>query len=178
MSVVVTAVMMGFGVDAIAPRSRRWCGGSTQRRETKHSLRPHRRRHPVLALAGAASGGGARQGLDLVYKLIDLDVLRIARGAAPGCWRRRARRATCGLNITFPCKQAVMPLLHGLSDEARAIGAVNHRGHRREKLTGHNTDASGWAWASNARCQRVDLSRVVLLGAAVRAPRSATRAGG
>jgi shikimate dehydrogenase len=30
-----------------------------------------------------------------------------------------------GLNITFPCKQAVIPLLDELSDEARAMGAVN-----------------------------------------------------
>jgi shikimate 5-dehydrogenase len=30
-----------------------------------------------------------------------------------------------GLNITFPCKQAVIPLLDSLSPEAQAIGAVN-----------------------------------------------------
>ncbi|MBR4533516.1 MAG: shikimate dehydrogenase [Bacteroidaceae bacterium] len=31
----------------------------------------------------------------------------------------------CGLNVTLPHKQAVIPLLNELSDEARAIGAVN-----------------------------------------------------
>ena len=51
-----------------------------------------------------------------------------------------------GLNITFPCKQAVIPLLAGWSDEARAFGAVNTVVNRGGKLIGHNTDGAGWAW--------------------------------
>ena len=30
-----------------------------------------------------------------------------------------------GLNITFPCKQSVIPHLDDMSEEARALGAVN-----------------------------------------------------
>jgi shikimate dehydrogenase len=50
-----------------------------------------------------------------------------------------------GVNITFPFKQAVMPLLDELSPEARQIGAVNtvtisHAG----RTTGYNTDRSGF----------------------------------
>lgn len=50
-----------------------------------------------------------------------------------------------GVNVTFPCKQTVMPLLDAISDEARQIGAVNtvifsDGG----KATGHNTDRSGF----------------------------------
>jgi len=50
-----------------------------------------------------------------------------------------------GVNITFPFKQEVMPLLDELSTEARQTGAVNtvviaRDGH----TTGHNTDRSGF----------------------------------
>ncbi|HEX3996638.1 MAG TPA: shikimate dehydrogenase [Acetobacteraceae bacterium] len=50
-----------------------------------------------------------------------------------------------GVNVTFPFKQAVIPLLDQLSPEARQIGAVNtvvigKTGH----TTGHNTDRSGF----------------------------------
>ena len=50
-----------------------------------------------------------------------------------------------GVNVTFPFKQAVIPMLDELSPEARQIGAVNtvvigKTGH----ATGHNTDRSGF----------------------------------
>ena len=57
-----------------------------------------------------------------------------------------------GLNITYPCKQAVIPLLDELSDEARAMGAVNTVVCRDGRLVGHNTDGSGWSWGFRARC--------------------------
>ena len=60
-----------------------------------------------------------------------------------------------GLNITYPCKQAVIPLLDDLSDEARAMGAVNTVVCRDGRLIGHNTDGSGWSLRpSVARCRR------------------------
>ena len=71
----------------------------------------------------------------------------------------------CGLNITYPCKQAVIPLLDELSEEARAMGAVNTVVHRDGRLVGHNTDGSGWAWGFRRALPDADLSRVVLLGA-------------
>ena len=48
-----------------------------------------------------------------------------------------------GLNITYPCKQAVIPLLDALSDEAQAIGAVNTVVREGERLVGYNTDGAG-----------------------------------
>jgi len=119
-----------------------------------------RSRSPALHQAEARA-----QGLDLVYKLIDLDLLRVGNEALPRLLENAVREGYSGLNITFPCKQAVMPLLHGLSDEARAIGAVNTVVITGGKLTGHNTDASGWAWGFKRALPRADLSRVVLLGA-------------
>ena len=71
-----------------------------------------------------------------------------------------------GLNITYPCKQAVIPLLDELSDEARAMGAVNTVVFRDGRAVGHNTDGTRLgAGASSARCRRRGLNRVVLLGA-------------
>lgn len=53
-----------------------------------------------------------------------------------------------GLNVTIPYKQAVIPYLDEISDEARAIGAVNvvkiiHSGER-TILTGYNSDIIGF----------------------------------
>ncbi|HUQ26481.1 MAG TPA: shikimate dehydrogenase [Burkholderiales bacterium] len=105
------------------------------------------------------------QGLDLTYKLIDLEKLGVGVEALPRLLDDVVREGYSGLNITFPCKQAVMPLLHGVSEEARAIGAVNTVVIASGKLTGHNTDASGWAWGFRRALPDADLSRVVLLGA-------------
>jgi len=117
-------------------------------------------RSPALHQAEARA-----QGLELTYKLIDLDVLRIGLDALPRLLNDAVREGYSGLNITFPCKQAVMPLLHGLSEEARAIGAVNTVVIAGGKLTGYNTDAPGWSWGFRRALPGADLSRVVLLGA-------------
>jgi len=54
----------------------------------------------------------------------------------------------CGLNVTIPYKQAVIPYLDDLSDEARAIGAVNVvkvvRSAEGITLTGYNSDIIGF----------------------------------
>ncbi len=53
-----------------------------------------------------------------------------------------------GLNVTIPFKESVIPMLDRLSDEARAIGAVNCikilRNEGSVLLEGHNTDAYGF----------------------------------
>ena len=117
-------------------------------------------RSPALHQAEARA-----QGLELVYKLIDLEVMGVGVDALPRLMDEVVRDGYSGLNITFPCKQAVMPLLHGASEEARAIGAVNTVVIAGGKLTGHNTDASGWSWGFKRALPQADLSRVVLLGA-------------
>ena len=55
------------------------------------------------------------------------------------------RRGLAGLNITYPCKQAVISLLDELSPDARALNAVNTITIREGRMTGHNTDWSGFA---------------------------------
>jgi len=49
-----------------------------------------------------------------------------------------------GLNVTIPHKQAMMPLMDELSDDARAIGAVNTVIADNGRLSGHNTDGVGF----------------------------------
>lgn len=48
-----------------------------------------------------------------------------------------------GVNVTVPHKQAVIPFLAELSDEAAALGAVNTIKPEAGKLAGYNTDLAG-----------------------------------
>lgn len=70
-----------------------------------------------------------------------------------------------GLNVTYPCKQSIIPLLHELSDDARALGAVNTVLLKDGRRIGHNTDWSGFARAFKRGLPDVSLERVVQLGA-------------
>lgn len=49
-----------------------------------------------------------------------------------------------GLNCTIPHKQAILPLLDELSDEAQCIGAVNVIQIRNGRLKGYNSDIIGF----------------------------------
>lgn len=49
-----------------------------------------------------------------------------------------------GMNVTIPYKQAIIPFLDGLSDEASKIGAVNCVSFQDGKKIGYNTDAFGF----------------------------------
>lgn len=105
------------------------------------------------------------QGMQLHYQLIDLDVTGSDASHLPTLLAAARTMGFAGLNITFPCKQAVIPLLDELSDEARAMGAVNTVVSREGRLIGHNTDGSGWAWGFRRALPDADLGCVVLLGA-------------
>jgi shikimate dehydrogenase len=70
-----------------------------------------------------------------------------------------------GVNVTFPYKEAVVPLLDELSDGARAIGAVNTVVVRDEKLIGYNTDTSGFERAIAHLVTASGRGPVALIGA-------------
>jgi shikimate dehydrogenase len=106
-----------------------------------------------------------RHGLHLHYQLIDLDRSGASEADLPGLLAAARTMGFAGLNITYPCKQAVIPLLDGLSEEARAMGAVNTVVNRDGRLVGHNTDGSGWSWGFRRALPQADLGRVALLGA-------------
>lgn len=70
-----------------------------------------------------------------------------------------------GVNVTFPYKEAIVPLLDELSLDAAAIGAVNTVVVRRGRLVGHNTDTTGFAMAIGDLIARSRDGAVALLGA-------------
>jgi shikimate dehydrogenase len=105
------------------------------------------------------------QGLRLHYQLIDLE--RSTRGPQQLAELVDAARVMgfAGLNITFPCKQAVIGLLDELSEDAKRMGAVNTVVFKDGRAIGHNTDASGWCFGFERDLPSASLARVVLLGA-------------
>jgi shikimate dehydrogenase len=107
----------------------------------------------------------AAQGLRCVYRLIDLDALGLGIEALPDLVAMAQRAGFAGLNITHPCKQAVIPLLDGLSDDAKAIGAVNTVVFKDGKRIGHNTDWWGFAESFRRGLPDARMRRVVQLGA-------------
>ena len=108
---------------------------------------------------------GDAQGLRYLYRLIDLDPLKLDSSALPDLLVAAERMNFTGLNITFPCKQTIIPLLDELSPEARGIGAVNTVVLKDGKRIGHNTDCLGFAEGFRRGLQGVAVERVVQMGA-------------
>ncbi|MBD9612947.1 shikimate dehydrogenase [Pseudomonas sp. PDM02] len=108
---------------------------------------------------------GDAQGVRYLYRLIDLDQLKLDSSALPDLLIAAERMNFTGLNITFPCKQSIIPLLDELSPEARGIGAVNTVVLKDGRRIGHNTDCLGFAEGFRRGLQGVALERVVQMGA-------------
>jgi len=101
----------------------------------------------------------------LLYQLLDLAVLKRDVDALADLLDSAELMGFAGLNITHPCKQAVIPLLHELSEEARAIGAVNTVRFAGGRRHGYNTDALGFADSFRRGLPDAPLERVVQIGA-------------
>jgi shikimate dehydrogenase len=70
-----------------------------------------------------------------------------------------------GANVTVPHKQAILPLLDGLTPVAAAIGAVNTIVKQDDgRLIGHNTDAAGFLADLYTLAVRLDRRPVLILG--------------
>ncbi|MBI6564852.1 shikimate dehydrogenase [Pseudomonas synxantha] len=108
---------------------------------------------------------GDAQGLRYLYRLIDLEPLHLDLNALPDLLRAAELMHFNGLNITYPCKQAILPLLDDLSDEARGIGAVNTVVFKNGKRIGHNTDCLGFAEGFRRNLHDVARRHVVQMGA-------------
>ncbi|AZZ78434.1 shikimate dehydrogenase [Pseudomonas sp. RU47] len=108
---------------------------------------------------------GDAQGLRYLYRLIDLDQLNMDSTALPDLLLAAERMHYTGLNITFPCKQAIIPLLDELSPEAKGIGAVNTVVLKDGKRVGHNTDCLGFAEGFRRGLKDAARERVVQMGA-------------
>jgi shikimate dehydrogenase len=108
---------------------------------------------------------GAEQGVRYIYKLIDIDKLGVGPDALPELLTAAKRMGFNGLNVTYPCKQAIIPLLDELSDDARQLGAVNTVVFKDGRSYGHNTDWWGFAEGFKWGLPDVKRDRAVQLGA-------------
>lgn len=106
---------------------------------------------------------GAAQGLRVHYQLIDTAEL-VDTQALPKLMQAAQRMGFAGLNITFPFKQAVLPLLDHIDPAARAMNAVNCVSFANGRSKGYNTDSAGWGWGFARDLPGADVSRVLLLG--------------
>ncbi|MHB8619741.1 MAG: shikimate dehydrogenase family protein, partial [Chloroflexota bacterium] len=101
-----------------------------------------------------------RLGLDITY-----DAIEVAPTDLPRFLADLRQPSWLGVNVTVPHKQAVIPYLDELSDEAREIGAVNTILHRSGRLAGFNTDARAFLEDLQAELGPVAGRHVLVLGA-------------
>ncbi|CAL9628644.1 shikimate dehydrogenase [Streptomyces sp. enrichment culture] len=106
-----------------------------------------------------------RQGLRMLYRLIDIDPLGVPPEAVGDLVRAARDLGFDGLNITHPCKQLVLDHLDALSPQAEALGAVNTVVFEDGRAVGHNTDVTGFAASFARGLPDAPLDRVVQLGA-------------
>ena len=76
----------------------------------------------------------SREGIDAEYSSLAIER---AEEVLPHC------EHLSGFNVTIPHKQAIMPFLSAISEEAQAIGAVNCVKVTPDGLEGYNTDVVG-----------------------------------
>jgi len=120
---------------------------------------------PITHSASPAmhEAAAAELGIRAYYHLIE------ARGADRADLRLMLegvrRLGFAGINVTFPYKEAAVPLLDELSPAAAAIGAVNTIVVRKRALVGYNTDASGFARALDELGEPALTRPVALIGA-------------
>jgi len=108
---------------------------------------------------------GKALGLAVSYELLDFDLVQGGPAKLAALLDVAEQRGFAGLNITYPSKQAVIPLLHELAPEARALHSVNTVLFRDGRRIGHNTDWWGFAESFKRDMSDVNTSNVVLVGA-------------
>lgn len=105
------------------------------------------------------------QGLDLSYTLFDFTEQGLADDELGPLLRRLLDEGYRGVNVTYPFKQQVMPLLDALDDTAASVGAVNTVAMRDGRLIGYNTDMSGFRDSLATGLPGRRQARVLQLGA-------------
>lgn len=147
--------------------------------KANHSLMPdHAPDFPESRLIGLIGEGigrsrspamheteGRALGIPYAYRLIDLHTMGMDVGRLPDILAWMKRLGFDGTNVTHPAKQAVIPLLDEVDEDALAIGAVNTVLIRDGRTKGYNTDCSGFAEGFRRGIPDADLSHVVQLGA-------------
>jgi shikimate dehydrogenase len=142
--------------------------------------RPQQETHvsdlPVLVgLLGAGIGGslapqlhmqeGAELGLRYIYRLIDFAAQGMTERDLGDVLTFAERLGFDGMAVTVPFKQAIMPLLTALSDDARELNAVNTVVLKGGARIGHNTDQLGFADAFRSHFPHAQAASAVQMGA-------------
>ncbi|KQW47840.1 shikimate dehydrogenase [Nocardioides sp. Root1257] len=108
---------------------------------------------------------GRESGLQVSYRIIDAGRLGLGADDLPALLDWAERLGFDGLNVTHPFKQAVLPLLDDLSDDAADLGAVNTVVFQDGRRLGRNTDWSGYGAAFRAALPDAVHDRAVVVGA-------------
>jgi shikimate dehydrogenase len=119
-----------------------------------------RSRTPEMHMSEAAA-----QDVRGVYRIIDVDALPADRQNLEVIVHAAELTGFSGLNVTFPFKMEVIPLLDTLSPNAAAVGSVNTIVFRDGKRIGHNTDLWGFAESFRQNMPDTSLETVLLIGA-------------
>lgn len=105
------------------------------------------------------------QGLGLTYELFDFSARGWPDEDLASVMRTLVADGFRGFNVTYPFKQAVVPLLDHLDESALAVGAVNTVAVRDGALIGYNTDMPGFRGSFLAALPGAATGRIVQLGA-------------
>ncbi len=108
---------------------------------------------------------GARHGMRYIYRRIEFHAQQDSADDLARLLDYSRRAGFDGLNITFPAKQMVVPLLDELAPSARMIGAVNTVVFSEGQTIGHNTDVTGFKASLDDALGAGTCGRVVLVGA-------------
>lgn len=111
-------------------------------------------------------GEGRALGLEVSYELFDFTARDLPDSALAEVIGTLRDDGFAGFNVTYPFKQAIVPLLDELDESALAVGAVNTVAIREGRLIGYNTDMIGFRLSMEqglpgARLERVDRKSVV-----------------
>ncbi len=92
-----------------------------------------------------------------VFNIADPDLI-------PDALRGARALGIAGFNVTIPYKKIVVPFLDELSEEASSIQAVNTIVNQNGRLTGYNTDISGFASPLLGYKERITGTTVCIFG--------------
>ena len=120
---------------------------------------------PIMSSAAPAMHEAAAQALGLRAQYRLIDIAGADRAKLSAMLEGVRLLGFSGVNVTFPYKEAIIPLLDALAPATAAIGTANTVVVRDGKLTGHNTDATGFAAAFKAVLGNPGDAPVALIGA-------------
>jgi quinate/shikimate dehydrogenase (NAD+) len=120
---------------------------------------------PIAQSASPAMHEQAGDALDIRCHYHLIEVAGVGQAELHALLDGIRRIGFAGVNVTFPYKEAVIPLLDELSTAAREIGAVNTVVVRDGRLVGYNTDATGFERAIAGLVKSSGHGAVALIGA-------------